>query len=64
MLFNRCEIIDNYNIDSRYKELIKFVKVIELNQNNQLYNEMISSIAAVKLINEGYKQRYSYNMSY
>ena len=59
-LFNRCEIIDNYNIDKvDIKELIKLNKVIELNQNNQLYNEMISEVSekVVKLINEGYKPR-------
>ena len=59
-LFNRCEIIDNYNIDKvDTKELIKLNKVIELNQNNQLYNEMISEVSekVVKLINEGYKPR-------
>lgn len=59
-LFNKCEIIDNYNICSiGINDLIKLDKSIELSQNNQLYSEMILEIVnkVTKLINKGYEPR-------
>ncbi|MGL4797751.1 MAG: hypothetical protein ACRC1Y_06975 [Paraclostridium sp.] len=59
-LFDKCEIIDNCNVGSiGINNLINLNTHIELNQNNQLYSEMISEVVQkiIKLVNQGYEPR-------
>ncbi|GAA0697659.1 hypothetical protein GCM10008904_01980 [Paraclostridium ghonii] len=57
-LFDKCKIIKNSNItESNIYELLNLNKKTELNQNIQLYSQMIveTSNQIIDLINKGYK---------
>ncbi|MGL5715900.1 MAG: hypothetical protein ACRCX2_22975 [Paraclostridium sp.] len=59
-LLRKCEIVDNYSIDNvGINDLLKLDVKIDLNQNNQLYSEMILEVVqkVIKLVNEGYEPK-------
>ncbi|MGL5651602.1 MAG: hypothetical protein ACRDDE_07590 [Paraclostridium sp.] len=59
-LFNKCKFIKNSETSEvNISELFKLNKDIELNQNMQLYSQMLIEVSnkAVDLINKGYKAK-------